>query len=241
MTKLTTFFFDLDGTLLPIDGKKFEELYFHGLSARFTDLYSPTEFIQLIWNATKAMVADTRPVTNETAFMEALGGAVNENLGEMQNRFTEFYATGFDKVREAVIENAEVHESIRLLKQKGYDLVIATNPMFPRLAIEKRIEWTGLNRSDFCYVTSFEDNHYCKPQPMFFQELLDTLGKTPEEVLMVGNDVEEDLVAGQLGIKTYLITNHSINRKNKEVDADHIGDYADFLKFVEALPDISQK
>ncbi|MGB7594004.1 MAG: HAD family hydrolase [Erysipelotrichaceae bacterium] len=239
MTKLTTFFFDLDGTLLPIDGKKFEELYFHGLSARFTDLYSPSDFIQLIWNATKAMVADTRPITNETAFMEALGSVVNGNLGEMQNRFTDFYATGFDKVREAVIENAEVHESIRLLKQKGYDLVIATNPMFPRLAIEKRIEWTGLDRSDFSYVTSFEDNHYCKPQPMFFQEILDTLKKTPQEVIMVGNDVEEDLVAGKLGIQTYLITNHNINRKNKEVVADHIGDYADFLKFVESLPDIS--
>lgn len=239
MTKLTTFFFDLDGTLLPIDGKKFEELYFHGLSARFTDLYSPTDFIQLIWNATKAMVADTRPVTNETAFMEALGSVVNGNLGEMQNRFTDFYATGFDQVREAVIENVEVHEAIRRLKQKGYDLVIATNPMFPRLAIEKRIEWTGLDRNDFSYVTSFEDNHYCKPQPMFFQEILDTLNKKPEEVIMVGNDVEEDLVAGKLGIQTYLITNHRINRKNKEVVADHIGDYADFLKFVESLPDIS--
>ena len=241
MTNLTTFFFDLDGTLLPIDGKKFEELYFNGLSARFTDLYSPAEFVQLIWNATKAMVADTRPVTNETAFMEALGSVVNGNLGEMQNRFTDFYITGFDKVREAVIENAEVHESIRLLKEKGYDLVIATNPMFPRLAIEKRIDWTGLNRSDFSYVTSFEDNHYCKPQPMFFQELLDTLKKTPAEVIMVGNDVEEDLVAGNLGIKTYLITNHCINRKNKAVVADHIGDYKDFLTFVEGLPDISQK
>lgn len=239
MTKLTTFFFDLDGTLLPIDGQKFEELYFHGLSSRFSDMYTPTEFIQLIWNATKAMVADTRPVTNETAFMEALGSVVHGNLGEMQNRFTDFYVTGFDKVREAVIENAEVHEAISLLKKKGYDLVIATNPMFPRLAIEKRIDWTGLDRNDFSYVTSFEDNHYCKPQPMFFQELLDILGKSSDEVIMIGNDVEEDMVAGKLGIETYLITNHMVNRKNKEVKADHVGDYADFLHFVESLPDIS--
>lgn len=237
MTTLTTFFFDLDGTLLPIDGKKFEELYFQGLSARFTDLYTPEEFIKIIWDATKAMVSDTRPITNETAFMEALGRVVGEKLGEMQNRFTAFYATDFDRVREAVIENAEVHESIRILKQKGYDLVIATNPMFPRLAIEKRIAWTGLNRQDFSHVTSFEENHYCKPQPMFYQELLDILGKKSAEVMMVGNDVDEDLVAGKLGISTYLITNHHINRRNKEVIADHIGDYEAFLKFVADLPD----
>ncbi|HAO61852.1 MAG: hypothetical protein A2Y20_08295 [Firmicutes bacterium GWF2_51_9] len=240
MKPLTTFFFDLDGTLLPIDNKKFEELYFGNLSARFTDLYSPQEFIQLIWSATKAMVADTRHVTNETAFMEALGSVVNGNLGEMQERFIEFYKTGFDKVREAVIESVEVHESVALLKKKGYDLVVATNPMFPRLAIEKRIEWTGLDRNDFSYVTSFEDNHYCKPQPMFFQELLDVLKKDGQEVLMVGNDVEEDMVAKQLGISTYLITNHMVNRKNKEVVADHIGTYADFLKYVESLPDLTE-
>ena len=241
MTTLTTFFFDLDGTLLPIDGKKFEELYFQGLSARFTDLYAPDQFIKIIWDATKAMVADTRPVTNETAFMDALGSVVDEKLGEMQNRFTEFYENGFDKVRAAVIENAEVHESIRILKQKGYDLVIATNPMFPRLAIEKRIAWTGLDRHDFSYVTSFEENHFCKPQPMFYQEILDILDKKSAEVMMVGNDVDEDLAAGKLGIATYLITNHHINKRNKEVIADHIGDYEAFLKFAEALPDISKK
>jgi FMN phosphatase YigB (HAD superfamily) len=241
MTNLTTFFFDLDGTLLPINGKKFEELYFGGLCELFADLYSPEEFTTLLWGATKVMISDTSPATNEEAFMEALGKLVNGNLDEMKQRLEIFYKTGFDKVREAVIENADVHTSIGILKDKGYDLVIATNPMFPRLAIEKRIDWTGLKRSDFSYVSSFEDNHYCKPQPMFFQELLDILKKTPEEVIMVGNDVEEDLIAGKLGIKTYLVTNHSINRKNKEVVADHIGDYTDFLKFVETLPDISKK
>jgi FMN phosphatase YigB (HAD superfamily) len=240
MTPLTTFFFDLDGTLLPIDGQKFEELYFGGLCELFADLYSPAEFTRLLWGATKVMIADTSLATNETAFMIALGKAVGDNLPEMKKRLIEFYQTGFDKVRAAVIENADVHASISLLKKKGYDLVIATNPMFPRLAIEKRIDWTGLDINDFSYVTSFEDNHYCKPQPMFYQELLDTLQKSGAEVIMVGNDVEEDLVAKQVGIATYLVTNHMVNRKNKEIFADHVGDYADFLRFVDALPDIAK-
>lgn len=238
MTK-TTFFFDLDGTLLPVDQQKFEEIYFHGLSSRFTDLYTPQEFVGLIWGATKAMVADTRHVTNETAFMEALGSVVNGQLNEMQRRFEEFYLTGFDAVRQAVVENLEIQQAVRILKEKGYQLVIATNPMFPRIAIEKRIGWTGLNREDFTYVTSFEDNHYCKPQPQFFGELLDVLGLKSEEVVMVGNDAIEDMVAKKVGIETYLITNHLINKKNVAIDADHVGDYEAFLTYVESLPEVT--
>jgi FMN phosphatase YigB (HAD superfamily) len=55
---------------------------------------------------------------------------------------------------------------------------------------------------------------------------------------MVGNDVEEDLAAGKLGIKTFLIKNHMINRKNVEPNPDYIGTYEDFHNFVDELPNI---
>lgn len=236
---LNTILFDLDGTLLPIDAKAFEKIYFGGLSGHFTDMYPPQEFIKLIWDATIAMVMDTTQKTNEVVFMEALGSVVNEKLTEMQRRFKIFYDSDFDKLRAAVIENAEMKEAILLLKQKGYTLVIATNPMFPKVAIEKRIGWTGMNRDDFSYVTSFENNHYCKPQPQFFQEILNDIHKTPQECLMVGNDAQEDMVAGVLGIETYLITTHLVARENKPIIANHRGDYADFLLFVQNLPSVN--
>lgn len=235
---INTILFDLDGTLLPIDAKAFEKIYFGGLSSHFTDMYQPQEFIKLIWDATTAMVMDTTHKTNETVFMEALGSVVNEKLEEMQRRFKNFYDSDFDRLRDAVIESAEIKEAIHLLKQKGYTLVIATNPMFPKVAIEKRIEWTGLDRNDFSYVTSFENNHYCKPQPKFFQEILQDIQKTPQECLMVGNDAQEDMIAAVLGIKTYLITTHLVTRDDKPLVADHQGNYADFLLFVQQLPSV---
>ena len=62
-----------------------------------------------------------------------------------------------------------------------------------------------------------------------------TLERNPE-CMMVGNDVLEDLISGDLGIKTYLITDHMLNCKNIEIKADHIGSYIDFLKFAKEIP-----
>jgi len=236
---INTILFDLDGTLLPIESNAFEKIYFGGLSSHFTDMYPPEAFIKLIWDATIAMVKDTSDRTNEVVFMEALGSVVNEKLTEMQRRFELFYQSDFDKIKTAVIENTEMKEAVRLLKEKGYTLVIATNPMFPKIAIEKRITWTGMKREDFSYVTSFENNHYCKPQPKFFEEILTDIQKTPSECLMVGNDAQEDMVAKVLGIQTYLITTHLIARPDKSIMADHQGNYEDFLLFAQALPKLS--
>jgi FMN phosphatase YigB (HAD superfamily) len=236
---INTILFDLDGTLLPIDAKAFEKIYFGGLSSHFTDMYAPQEFIKLIWDATIAMVKDTTQKTNEVVFMEALGSVVNDKLEEMQRRFKIFYDSDFDKLKAACIESAEVKEAVSLLKQKGYTLVIATNPMFPKIAIEKRIGWTGLNRNDFSYVTSFENNHYCKPQPKFFEEILSEIHKAAQECMMVGNDAQEDMIAKVLGIETYLITTHLVAREDKPDLADHQGSYADFLLFVQNLPSLN--
>jgi FMN phosphatase YigB (HAD superfamily) len=238
MPALNTILFDLDGTLLPIDSAAFERLYFEALASRFTDMYSPVEFTKLIWDATKAMVANKEHITNKTAFMNAMGAVVTTRLPEMQKRFDAFYGDGFDAVRAAVLDNKPIREAVATLKTKGYDLAIATNPLFPRKAVEKRIEWTGLKRVDFVYVSSFEDNHYCKPHVEFYLEVLGQLGKQPKECLMVGNDPFEDTIASKTGIKTYLITNHSIARAHS-IPADYQGKYEDFLDFAGNLPDLT--
>lgn len=234
---INTILFDLDGTLLPMDLKVFEKVYFGSLAKHFTDKHDIHGFIELIWSATKAMVANTEYRTNEEVFMEALKLSVREQLDEYQARFARFYQTDFDAVKMAVSKNEDVLQAVRILKEKGYQLVLATNPLFPRLAIQKRIDWAGLNIEDFSYITSFEDNHYCKPQPKFYQEVLSEIGKTPAECLMVGNDTYEDLIAGKLNIATYLIEDHAIVRDHA-LQPTYQGTYKDFLAFAEQLPKV---
>lgn len=235
MNKFNTVLFDLDGTLLPINGEAFEAIYFKGLSSYFLDKYEPKEFIKLIWTATKAMVLDTSSKTNEEAFMDALQALVNEDITWMQERFNQFYLNEFDQIKIAVTPNPSIQEAVKLLKEKGYRLIIATNPMFPKIAIEKRILWTGCDRNDFEYVTSFEKNHYCKPQLKFYEEVLSDLDLDASQCLMVGNDINEDMIVSKLNMSTYLITNHVIQDTIIPDSVNYSGNYDDFYQFVKSL------
>ncbi len=131
-----------------------------------------------------------------------------------------------------------MRKSIDVLKLKGYQLVLATNPIFPIKAILHRINWAGFAPEEFSYISCFEKNHYCKPQIKFYEEVLSEIGKKPEECLMVGNDVQEDMVVHSLGVKTYLVEDHLIHRTDEPIVVDYRGSYEAFYEFVEKLPEV---
>lgn len=233
---ITTVLFDLDGTLLPIEMEDFEKVYFRSITSKFADIIAPEQLMHMMNESLKTMVTNTERITNEHVFMGKLKTYISDaEFNEYQKRFMHFYENEFDALKEVVKPNRHIQQAVSLLKEKGYDCIVATNPMFPKLAITKRIEWAGFNRDDFSYVTSFEENHYCKPQIEYFHELLEVNNKKAKECLMVGNDELEDLIASTIGIKTYHITNHALNRAHG-LQADYQGDYQSFLEFVAQLP-----
>jgi FMN phosphatase YigB (HAD superfamily) len=234
-----TILFDLDGTLLPMDMKAFEKLYFGAMAASLSDLISAKELVESIWSSTNVMINNLEEKTNEEVFMEDFKNRVTGNIHIYKERFDKFYDNEFMKARGAVRESKEVQESVSILKEKGYKLVIATNPLFPLKAIHHRIRWAGFEPCDFEYITHYEKNHYCKPQLKYYEEILKDIGKSPEECMMVGNDVQEDIIAGNLGIKTYLIKDYMLHRTEGEIAADYEGNYEDFLAFVKELPKIN--
>ncbi len=236
---INTILFDLDGTLLPLDMERFMEIYFHEMGYKFRDMIDPKLLIKYIWAATEEMVENTEYKTNEEVFMNKFAELIGGDISKYRERFDNFYDTEFHKAKEAVQSQSLIRESIEILKEKNYKLVVATNPLFPRKAILHRIEWAGLNSEDFIYITSYEDNHYCKPQLHFYEEILDIIDKKPEECMMVGNDVQEDLVALKLGIKTFLVKNHMIQRSKASIDTTFDGHYEDFYNFVKELPSVS--
>ncbi|NLJ40187.1 MAG: HAD family hydrolase [Clostridiales bacterium] len=231
-----TFLFDLDGTLLPMDMDKFIELYFYEMSKHFHDMIDGRVLAKHIWNSTEATAKDLDPRPNEEKFMKYFAKALGiDDLTEYRRRFDHFYEERFDRVKKCVVEMPIVKESVDLLKEKGYNLVIATNPIFPIKAVHKRIEWAGLNVQDFSYISSYEKNNYCKPHLYFYNEVLDAIGKDPEECYMVGNDVQEDLIVEKIGMETFLITDFMINAGNQKIVSHHKGDYQDFYNFVKSL------
>ena len=234
---MNTILFDLDGTLLPINMVLFEKLYFEELSKYFSDIISPRELAKNIWSSTKIMVQNTEYKTNEEIFMVDFTSRMNMELPVLQERFDEFYDTSFLKIKEHALDIQCIKESVKILKSKGYTIVLATNPLFPEKAIHHRIRWAGFEPEDFSYISTFEKNHYCKPQLKFYEEILKDIEKIPEDCLMVGNDVQEDLIAKKLGLKTYLITNNLLHRNEAEIIiTDYSGEYEDFYEYVQTLP-----
>jgi FMN phosphatase YigB (HAD superfamily) len=232
---MKTILFDLDGTLLPMSLERFTKDYCNQLGMFFADLIDGKEFIPHVFAATNAMLSNTDPRRNEEVFIEYLGQVIPGDVNTYIERFNDFYDTAFLALQEGLPPNPLIAASIKMLKEKNYKLVVATNPIFPMKANLHRISWAGLNAEDFSYISSFEKNCFCKPNPDYFREVLNTIKELPENCLMVGNDVQEDLACRKLGIKTYLIDDHLIHRGG-DIITDYRGSYTDFYQFAVQLP-----
>ncbi|NLU42805.1 MAG: HAD family hydrolase [Firmicutes bacterium] len=234
----TTFLFDLDGTLLPLDQDSFVREYFKLLVPELIQFLPADRVVETVMESTRFMIADSSAArTNRQAFMEDFCKKVPGDPDELTELFDSFYRGKFSQLATLVSPADEIGRTVQTLKTKGYELVCATNPIFPLSAIETRLGWIGLDPSDFLLITSYEDMHFCKPDLNYYRETLQRIDRRPDECIMVGNDVEEDIVACRLGIETFLVTPYAIDRGSGLVP-DHRGTYADLLRFVEALPEV---
>lgn len=228
--QITTVLFDLDGTLLPMDLEEFTKTYFFQLSQKAAPYgYDPKALVAAVWKGTKAMVENDGTRSNEDRFWTCFQKEMGDKAGELKPDFDEFYRKDFHRVKSATGENPLAKQAVHGLREKGYTVVLATNPLFPASGVETRLSWIGLSLKDFSYVSTYENSTFCKPNPDYFREILRKIGKTPEECFMVGNDAAEDLAALKAGIQTYLITDCLIEKEG--CDLTHIpkGSFSEFM------------
>lgn len=238
---LKTILFDLDGTLLPMDLDLFLAKYFGGLSKSCSHIIEPQVLQKNLWAATEAMIRDSRPdKTNQEVFWEDFVPRFDLTEEELMPIFEKFYDNSFGELISCTNPTPLSREVCETLVAKGYQLVLATNPIFPDVATSQRMAWAGIKDIPWALVTTYENCHFCKPNPNYYREILERIGAKPEETLMVGNDTREDLVAGKLGIKTYLVTDYLINHGNSDYKTDFEGRLEDFVKFAKALPKVKE-
>lgn len=215
---ITTVLFDLDGTLLPMDQEVFVKHYFGGLAGKLAPYgYDPQGLVAAIWKGTEAMVRNDGSRLNEKCFWETFCASYGRDATGDAYLFDEFYRDDFDKVREACGYNPLARKFVDKLKSLGYRVALATNPIFPSVATEARIRWAGFEPSDFEIFTTYENSSFCKPNPDYYREVIGRLGVSADECLMVGNDVEEDMVAEHLGMKVFLLTDCIINKNGRDI------------------------
>ena len=225
--------FDLDGTLLPMDQEAFTKAYFQRLAAKLAPYgYEPDKLIDGVWAGTAAMVKNDGGRTNEEAFWDRFAGLIGDRVLRDKPLFDEYYRREFQEVASVCGSNPKARETVDKLKGAGYRLALATNPLFPAVATESRIRWAGLEPRDFELYTTYENTGYCKPNPAYYRDLLERLGCDAEDCLMVGNDVEEDMVAGTVGMKVFLLTDCIINKQGKDIASFPHGGFDELLQYI---------
>jgi len=207
--------FDLDGTLLDINMDEFIQHYFRVMVHMACEAgYSETDkLVELVWHSTGAMIANRDPrLRNEEVFKLHFYRHWPVPQQEFDLFFERFYAEGFPSLKQYTRPFQGIPEMMERLFSRGLRVVIATNAVFPLTALQQRLDWAGVGDFDYELITSFEVMHFCKPHTEYYYEIVEKLGLTPQDCLMVGNDVGEDLVAGSIGMKTFLVEDLLIDK-----------------------------
>lgn len=152
-----------------------------------------------------------------------------------QDVFVKAYFSGIAAKLAPFGYNPKASDTVKKIKKDGIRVALATNPIFPSIATEKRIRWAGLTPDDFEFFTTYENSKYCKPNLCYYKELLKQLGIAPEECLMVGNDVGDDMVAEELRMNVFLLTDCLINKTEKDISNYHNGGFGELLQFIDLL------
>lgn len=206
------FLFDLDSTLLQMDQDLFLKKYFEKIILKTND----PKFMKIFNDAALAILDNDGSITNEELFWNYLSKYYPDTK-KYNELFNDFYNNEFKEISSIVNKNDIPRQIIDYLKSKGYIIILATNPLFPKICTYERISWAGLSYKDFDYITTYENCTYCKPKKEYYLEIFNKLNLDMNNAVMIGNDLMDDFYYLPSEIDKVLITDHLINSKNLEI------------------------
>ncbi len=225
--------FDLDATLLPMDQDVFIGTYFKNLTARLASIgYDPKLFGECLWKGVGAMVNNDGSRTNSDAFWSIFTSMFGTEAMKDKDFVDEYYNTEYNKLKSICGFNPAAKEVVKMVRESGKIAVLATNPLFPSVATENRMSWAGLEPGDFDHYTTYDNSTFSKPNLKYYEEVLDVIGCKPEECIMVGNDVDDDMVVTALGMKVFLLTDCLINKNNVDISQYPNGGFEELKEFI---------
>ena len=205
-----TLLLDLDDTLLDNDMEAFVPAYLQALSGYMAQHSPPQRFAQTLLAATQKMMENRRPDrTLEETFSAAFYPALGLSAETLRPEIETFYRQVFPSLQRVTRPRPAAPALVETALERGWRVVIATNPLFPRTAIEQRLAWAGLPVEEypFALVTSFETFHFTKAVPAYYAEILGRLGWPKDPLLMAGNDPDLDLRPAQkAGLPVFWVT-----------------------------------
>lgn len=220
--------FDLDGTLLPLEFSDFIPHYFGLLSEKFAGTFPGGSLPKLVLASTDAMVRNDGSMTNSDAFWTDFEYRSGMDRYTLLPAFERFYREDFGSLGAGVDRWDSAVNTVQKARAAGLATVLATNPVFPRIAIDHRLSWAGIDPDLFDLVTAYENMSYTKPHPGYYREIASLLPAEPSECLMVGNDVVLDLEpARAAGMLTFMVRNDYSVDGSGAFTADYEGSLED--------------
>lgn len=237
MTPIEAVLFDLDGTLIEVDMQLFVPAYLRRLADRLEVYADPRRTVRTLHEAVMIMLGGTDGNRSlEDLLRERLRDELQIPWDGYQAGLAAFCREDLRELQPLVRVHPLSRSLVEACLARGWRVVLATNPIFPREVIEARLIWAGLNDLPFRPVTSYETSRNCKPHAGFFADLLAGLGLPPRACLMVGNDTLHDLAAGLYGLQTCLLTTWRIDRPAATCPADWEGSHRELLETLLAAP-----
>lgn len=238
-----TLLLDLDDTLLVNPIAEFLPAYLQALSSHLAPYANPQLVIQSLLGGTRQMLANRQPdCTLEEVFNEYFYPALGVSPLTLRQPLEQFYAEIYPSLNSITQPHTDAVHLIEAANQRGYRVVIATNPLFPRTAIVQRLSWAGLSPDNFSFalIPSMESIHFAKPNPAYLAELLGQLGWPEGPVIMVGDDRDNDIIpATELGLATYWITEQADTNPSDPIMPSYSGALGDLLPWLDSMSDES--
>lgn len=235
--KKTTVLFDLDGTLIGMNQDEFIRLYFITILDKLVALgYDSEKMYDALERSIRATKTNDGSITNETRFWQTFDEVTGGLSTELKSELDSFYENEFISVLEgSCYPYPRACEIVECARHKGLKVVLATNPLFPAVATYRRIRLGGMSPEDFDYITAYENSSACKPNPEYFRELLEKLGVSADECVMVGNDTKDDFCAHALGIPVFILTDGLINQGGVDLADYPHGSFDEAIGYIESL------
>ena len=234
--RIKAFLFDLDDTLLSNDMEgAFLQRYLDMLSRKVALVLEPETVVPLLWRCSEAMVRnEDSSRTLKQVFWDEFASRTNIPEATLMPLLMDFYANDFPALEDETQRIPEARPLIKTAFGRGCDVVIATKPVFPRVAIAHRLAWAGIDDFDYSLITSYEVMHFCKPHPQYFLEISRFLGLQPEECMMIGNDPSDDMAAGKVGMRTFYIEGTRADSHDLSVPVNGRGSARRLLQLLES-------
>jgi FMN phosphatase YigB (HAD superfamily) len=230
-----TLLLDLDDTLLTTNPEAFNLAYFQALARELTPQISPERMIRALVEGIRCMnESEDFSRTLEEVFDSVFYSQLNISKNDLNPAIENFYDNIFPTLANLTSQIPTAKPFIDWAFSKGCRIVIATDPLLPRKATYHRLRWAGFEPDQFELISSFDHFSFTKSHPAYYAEVLGRMGWPEGPVLMVGNDMERDILpARKLGLATYHIQEAPTKGRASEIGAN--GDLVSLQKWLESI------